>query len=102
MTLKQKQEFWFVVGSQHLYGEETLEQDRKQSEKIVQGLNNQANLPYPLRFKQIVTTAEEIRKVIKEVNYFDHVLGVVTWMHTFSPAKLWIPGKKILQKPLLH
>src|SRR5690606_23789523 len=59
-------------------------------------------LPYPLLFKNVVTTADEINSVMKEVNYQDKVAGVITWMHTFSPAKMWIQGTKILQKPLLH
>jgi len=97
-----KKEFWFVVGSQHLYGEETLNQVRENSRKIVEGLNEQAELPYSFVFKEVVTTSDEIKSVMKEVNYQDKVAGVITWMHTFSPAKLWIPGTKILQKPLLH
>lgn len=95
-------EFWFVVGSQHLYGEETLNQVREHAEEIVKGLNEQAALPYELVFKKVVTTADEITSVMKEVNYKDEVAGVITWMHTFSPAKLWITGTKLLQKPLLH
>lgn len=102
MGVSGKKEFWFIVGSQHLYGEETLKQVREQSEEVVNGLNEHGNFPYPLVFKQVVTTAEEIKTVIKEANYQDEVAGIVTWMHTFSPAKLWIPGKKLLQKPLLH
>lgn len=97
-----EREFWFVVGSQHLYGEETLNHVRKHAEEIVNGLNESANLPYPLIFKEVVTTADEIKTVMKEINYQDKVAGVITWMHTFSPAKMWIPGTKILQKPLLH
>lgn len=101
LKIKEK-EFWFVVGSQHLYGEETLNQVRKHAQIIVRGLNETANLPFPLVFKEVVTTADGIKAVMKEVNYQDKVAGVITWMHTFSPAKMWIPGTKILQKPLLH
>lgn len=97
-----KKEFWFVVGSQDLYGEETLNQVREQAEKIVEGLNKQANFPYSLILKETVKTAVEIKSVMKEANYQDKVAGVITWMHTFSPAKMWIPGTKLLQKPLLH
>lgn len=97
-----EKEFWFIVGSQHLYGEETLRQVREHASKIVAGLNKYGKLPYPLIFKQVVTTSEEITAVMKEVNYQDKVAGVITWMHTFSPAKMWIQGTKILQKPLLH
>lgn len=95
-------EFWFVVGSQHLYGEETLNQVQRHAKEIVRNLNERAKLPYKIVFKKIVTTADEIKSVMKEVNYKDEVAGVITWMHTFSPAKLWIQGTKLLQKPLLH
>lgn len=97
-----KKEFWFVVGSQHLYGEETLRSVREHAEEIVRTLDENIDQPYKLVFKDVVTTADEILEVMKEVNYQDEVAGVVTWMHTFSPAKMWIPGTKILQKPLLH
>lgn len=97
-----EKEFWFVVGSQQLYGEETLMKVREHASRIVEGLNHSGILPYPLLFKNVVTTADEINSVMKEVNYQDKVAGVITWMHTFSPAKMWIQGTKILQKPLLH
>src|SRR5699024_12356629 len=93
-----KREFWFIVGSQHLYGEETLKEVESQSVEIVNYLNEHANLPYPIVFKQLVTTADEITKVMKEVNYVDDVAGVITWMHTFSPAKMWINGTKLDRK----
>ena len=95
-------EFWFAVGSQHLYGEETLREVADDAKKIVTGLNENGNLPYPIVFKEVLTTADEITKFMKEVNYQDKVAGVITWMHTFSPAKNWIRGTKLLQKPLLH
>lgn len=102
MLSTEKREFWFVVGSQHLYGQETLDEVEKHAKEIVDTLNKEANFSYPLVYKALVTTADEIREVMKEVNYQDKVAGVVTWMHTFSPAKMWIPGTKLLQKPLLH
>lgn len=98
----EKKEFWFVVGSQHLYGAEALEQVENHAKEMVDKLNEQANFPYPLVYKSLVTTADEIKNVMKEVNYQEAVAGVITWMHTFSPAKMWIPGTKLLQKPLLH
>src|SRR5699024_396967 len=97
-----KKEFWFVVGSQHLYGKETLDEVEKQSKEIINNLSENGDLPYSVCFKQLVTTEKEITSVMKEANYRDNVAGVVTWMHTFSPAKMWIPGTKLLQKPLLH
>lgn len=95
-------EFWFVVGSQHLYGEETLKHVAEDAQKITDGLNEKGNLPYKIVFKEVLTTADEITKFMKEANYQDKVAGVITWMHTFSPAKNWIRGTKLLQKPLLH
>jgi len=100
--LTKKRTFWFVVGSQHLYGDETLMEVRKNAASIVENLNKEANLPYVLVLKEVVTTAEEITTIMKEANYQEEVAGVVTWMHTFSPAKIWIHGTKLLQKPLLH
>ncbi|WP_373737286.1 L-arabinose isomerase [Jeotgalibaca porci] len=101
LTVTQK-EFWFVTGSQHLYGEDVINVVREDSEEIVKGLNDSGKLAYPIRFKEVVKTADEIKNVMKEANYHDEVAGVITWMHTFSPSKMWIPGLKLLQKPLLH
>jgi L-arabinose isomerase len=95
-------EFWFVVGSQHLYGPEALEEVEKNTIKIIDELNESGKLPYKVVFKTVATTADSITQVMKDVNYNDHVAGVITWMHTFSPAKNWIRGTKLLQKPLLH
>ena len=97
-----QKEFWFVTGSQHLYGEDVINVVREDSEEIVKGLNDSGKLAYPIRFKEVVKTADEIKHVMKEANYHDEVAGVITWMHTFSPSKMWIPGLKLLQKPLLH
>lgn len=102
MLKTEEKVFWLVVGSQHLYGPETLKQVEDHTKEMVEVLNKEASFPYPLEYKALVTTADEIKNVMKEVNYQDKVAGVVTWMHTFSPAKLWIPGTKLLQKPLLH
>lgn len=97
-----KKEFWFVVGSQHLYGEEALQTVKNNAAVIVESLNNSGKLPYPLVLQELAVTADTITKIMKEVNYRDDVAGVITWMHTFSPAKMWIRGTKLLQKPLLH
>ncbi len=102
MVAIEEKEFWFVVGSQHLYGPEALDEVDRNAKAIAQSLNEQADFEYPLVYRGLVTTVEEIRDVMKEVNYQDKVAGVITWMHTFSPAKMWIPGMKLLQKPLLH
>lgn len=97
-----KKEFWFVVGSQHLYGEEALAQVKKNAETIVTALNDQQTLPYPIVLKELAVTADTITSIMKEANYQEQVAGVITWMHTFSPAKMWIRGTQLLQKPLLH
>ncbi|WP_446900283.1 L-arabinose isomerase [Enterococcus faecium] len=97
-----EKEFWFVVGSQHLYGEEALREVKKHAQEMVDELNENGQLPYPIRLQELAVTADTITKIMKEVNYREEVAGVITWMHTFSPAKMWIRGTKPLQKPLLH
>ncbi|MDW2879610.1 MULTISPECIES: L-arabinose isomerase [Bacillaceae] len=95
-------EFWFVVGSQHLYGEEALAEVRANAQKMADALNESGVLPYLLVLQDLAVSADKITSIMKEVNYRDEVAGVITWMHTFSPAKMWIRGTKLLQKPLLH
>lgn len=95
-------EFWFVTGSQALYGEEQLEEVAEDTKKIVDELNKSGKLPYKVVYKGVMTTADSVTQFMKEANYQDTVAGVMTWMHTFSPAKNWIRGTKMLQKPLLH
>ncbi|MGB4825638.1 MAG: L-arabinose isomerase, partial [Leuconostoc mesenteroides] len=94
--------FWFVTGSQFLYGPEVLKQVAEDSKKIIEKLNESGNLPYPIEFKTVGVTAENITEAMKEANYDDSVAGVITWAHTFSPAKNWIRGTQLLNKPLLH
>jgi L-arabinose isomerase len=93
-------EIWFLTGSQHLYGKQTLEQVAAHSREIVGGLGER--LPLKLVFKNVLTTPEEIRRVCLEANSTDACAGVVLWMHTFSPAKMWIGGLSLLRKPILH
>lgn len=97
-----KFELWFVTGSQHLYGEETLKLVANHSEKISLGLNSAKTIPVSVVFKPIVTTPDEIYRICQEANTTKNCIGIIAWMHTFSPAKMWIGGLKILQKPLLH
>jgi len=97
-----KKEFWFVVGSQHLYGEEALAEVKAHAQTMTDALNESGVLPYPLVLQDLAVSADKITNIMKEVNYRDEVVGVITWMHTFSPAKMWIRGTKLLQKPLLH
>ncbi len=98
----QQYKFWFITGSQFLYGPETLEQVEKNSLKIIEGLNQSGHLPCEVVFKGIMKTADGISEVIKEANYQDECAGIITFMHTFSPSKMWINGFTALQKPYLH
>jgi L-arabinose isomerase len=97
-----KLEVWFITGSQHLYGEETLKQVAKHSRTIATSLNASPQIPVRILFKPTVKSAEEIYSVCQEANVAQNCIGVIAWMHTFSPAKMWIGGLKILQKPMLH
>ncbi len=94
--------FWFVTGSQHLYGPETLEAVATHSRQMTEGMDRALSTGYPLVYKSVVTTPEEIFKLCMEANSDEHCAGILTWMHTFSPAKMWIAGLSILHKPLLH
>lgn len=94
--------FWFIVGSQHLYGEGAIEQVREHARQMVAGLSAEGNLPYELKLKDVVTTADEISNICLRANTDAQCGGVIAWMHTFSPAKMWIAGLARLQKPLLH
>lgn len=102
MTDLKKLEVWFVTGSQHLYGEETLKQVATHSQEIASALDASSAIPVKVIFKPVLKTAEEIYQLCQEVNTAASCVGIVAWMHTFSPAKMWIGGLKILQKPLLH
>jgi len=95
-------EVWFVTGSQHLYGEETLKQVAQNSQKIASELNIAPQIPVSIVFKPILKTPDEILSLCKEANNSPACVGIITWMHTFSPAKMWINGLKILTKPIAH
>lgn len=95
-------EVWFVTGSQDLYGEETLKQVAVHSQQIAASLNSAAVIPVSVVFKPTVKSPEEIYAVCAEANASAKCIGIITWMHTFSPAKMWIRGLSILNKPLLH
>ncbi len=101
MDLK-KLEVWFVTGSQHLYGEETLKQVAEHSQTIAKALNEAKQIPVTVVFKPTVKSSEEIYQTCQEANTKPNCIGIIAWMHTFSPAKMWIGGLRILQKPLLH
>lgn len=95
-------EAWFITGSQHLYGEETLKQVSAHAQEIADALNDATVIPVQIIFKPIVTTPEQIYQTIQDANTRKNCIGIITWMHTFSPAKMWIRGLNILQKPMLH
>ncbi|MGZ3845146.1 MAG: L-arabinose isomerase [Flavisolibacter sp.] len=95
-------EVWFVTGSQHLYGEETLKKVSQHSQQIASFLDKSEQIPVSVVFKPTVKTPEEIYSVCQEANASKNCIGIITWMHTFSPAKMWINGLKILQRPVLH
>lgn len=93
-------EFWFVVGSQFLYGPEVLETVDARAKEMAEELSKA--LPYPLVYKVTAKTNKEITDIVKEANYDDNCCGIITWCHTFSPSKMWINGLAALQKPYCH
>jgi len=95
-------EVWFITGSQHLYGEETLKLVAEHSQEIARGLDSSPSIPVQIRYKPIVKTSEEIFTLLLQANTDENCIGIIAWMHTFSPAKMWIRGLSILYKPLLH
>jgi L-arabinose isomerase len=96
------QQIWFLTGSQHLYGAETLRQVAGQSAQIAGALNAAPSVPVTVTWKPVLTQPDEIRRIMVAANSDDRVIGVIAWMHTFSPAKMWISGLGALDKPLLH
>ena len=97
-----KLEAWFVTGSQHLYGQETLNQVAAHSQQIAQYLSQSPSIPVKVVFKPVLTTPESIYQLCLEANTTTNCIGLITWMHTFSPAKMWISGLKALQRPFAH
>ena len=101
MDLK-KLEVWFVTGSQHLYGEETLKQVAAHSQTIAKSLSQAKQIPVTVVFRPTVKSPEEIYATCQEANTTTNCIGIIAWMHTFSPAKMWIGGLRTLKKPLVH
>ena len=95
-------EFWFVVGSQFLYGAETLRQVEKNSRILVDELNACGKLPCKVVYKDIVKTADGATGIVNEANFSEDCAGIITFCHTFSPSKMWINALSLLQKPWLH
>lgn len=102
MTDLKTLEVWFCTGSQHLYGPETLVQVAEHSQRIADSLGKESSVPVSVVFKPVLTTPDEIRNLCREANNAERCIGLVLWMHTFSPAKMWIAGLKSLTKPFLH
>ena len=102
MITLNSQEIWFVTGSQHLYGEETLKKVADHSQQIAKALNDHPRIPVKVIFKPVLKSPEEILHLCQEATVSKNCIGIVAWMHTFSPAKMWIGGLKVLSKPLLH
>ena len=102
MPASTQPEIWFLTGSQSLYGEETLAQVAEQSRQVAESISKRMQAPVKIVWKPVLKTPDAIRKVMLEASASDDCIGVITWMHTFSPAKMWIAGLEALQKPLLH
>jgi L-arabinose isomerase len=102
MTALAQKRLWFLTGSQSLYGEETLAQVDEQSREVAAGLDAAAAIPVPITHRPVLTTAEAIRRTCLEADEDDDCIGLIAWMHTFSPAKMWIAGLAALRTPLLH
>jgi L-arabinose isomerase len=102
MVNVKKQEVWFITGSQHLYGPETLKQVAEDSAKIASALDKSSEISQKVVFKPVLTSPESIYELCSEANSSENCIGLIAWMHTFSPAKMWIRGLAILNKPFLH
>jgi L-arabinose isomerase len=98
----EKSEIWFVTGSQHLYGQDALAQVASNAQNISKSLASESLIPFRVVCKPIMTTPEDIRGLCREANNNDDCIGLILWMHTFSPAKMWIAGLSSLMKPFLH
>ncbi len=95
-------EVWFITGSQNLYGEATLKQVDKDSETIAKAFDESASIPVKIVFKPVLKTPDEIYNCCLEANSSPNCIGLITWMHTFSPSKMWIQGLTVLNKPFVH
>jgi len=95
-------EIWFVCGSQHLYGPGPLAQVAANAKQVAEALSDSKRIPYKIIFKALLTTPDEITKTCVEANSSPTCAGLILWMHTFSPSKMWIRGLNILKKPFLH
>ncbi len=102
MRIKDQYEIWFITGSQHLYGDEVLGNVAEHSKEIANYFDDHEDIPLKIIFKTVVKSSEEITEVCQMANNNPNCIGLILWMHTFSPAKMWIQGLKILDKPFAH
>ena len=97
-----KFEVWFVTGSQHLYGDDTLRQVEDQAQQIAAAINDHPKIPVTVVHKAVLTRSADIRNLIAQANADNNCIGLIMWMHTFSPARMWISGLNMLAKPYVH
>ena len=102
MLKLKEQEIWFVVGSQLLYGPEVLETVAKRGQEMADSIDSRGDIPCKFIYKGTIKSNKEVTAIVKEANYDDKCIGIVTWCHTFSPSKMWINGLGKLQKPYCH
>lgn len=103
MKINLKQfEVWFVTGSQHLYGPETLKTVARHSQEMAAALNNAPAIPVKVVFKPVMVSPDAITELCRQANNAKNCIGLITWCHTFSPSKMWINGLKQLRKPICH
>lgn len=95
-------EIWFLTGSQFLYGPETLAQVAAQSQEIAKAIDASSEVPVKIVWKPVLTTSDAILRTFLDAGADDNVIGTIAWMHTFSPAKMWVRGLEAMRKPLLH
>src|SRR5437764_12948982 len=95
-------EVWFVAGSQHLYGPEALKKVEEHSTAIASALSLSRQIPVKIMSKPVMTSDESILQLCLDANSSKNCIGLITWMHTFSPARMWIAGLRLLNKPFLH
>ncbi len=100
--MMRRYQFWFVIGTQHLYGDAIFNTIEKRGTEMAKTISKAVHPFAEVQFKTLLKTSDEIDKLFKEANHNDKVAGIITWMHTFSPSKMWIKGLKRLQKPILH
>ena len=95
-------QFWFVTGSQFLYGDEALQQVAENAETLVSSWNSSGGLPAKLVLKDVVTSSQVFDEIVRQANYDESCAGIIVWCHTFSPSKMWINGLNQLNKPYAH